>query len=305
MFDPFRERIYDPEPIVNHGHLNSDTWKKIEQRSEEKKIPIFPKCPACQTQITTLCEGGYGCRRCQKPADVSLQRENTDDEEKLLMYTNADTILRENRIGEVSEIHAFYLKIGGQTQLIRRVALKCLSCQAPSRKIVIRQFKSPNDSYIETYYCANNCGIRTYYQLKDEETQLCLVPAFHSETLSPKQTDPFEIPEAATPSASPHEEPVTETPQRRVETDQTASDPQRPAAPVIAPPSNAKKDVEGQMLKYLTHAPRNTATTAEMRNAFGCSRQGLKDAADNLIEAGKIRRLKRGVYEFINHKPTE
>ena len=72
------------------------------------------------------------------------------------------------------------------------------------------------------------------------------------------------------------------------------------AAPVSENP-NARKDIQGQIEAYLSDAEEHTAQTAEMIKAIGCSPQGFNVEKEKLIEAGKIRKVKRGVYQLINH----
>ena len=66
-------------------------------------------------------------------------------------------------------------------------------------------------------------------------------------------------------------------------------------------PPNRHIDIQGQILAYLAGAPDNTAGTAEMRTAIGCSPQGFNVEKDKLIEHGQIRQIKRGLYQLINH----
>lgn len=72
----------------------------------------------------------------------------------------------------------------------------------------------------------------------------------------------------------------------------------------IPEPQNAHTDIAGQILDYLSSAPNHTATTAEMTDAFNASPNGFNKAKEKLIEAGKIRRVTRGVYQLINPKST-
>lgn len=59
------------------------------------------------------------------------------------------------------------------------------------------------------------------------------------------------------------------------------------------------KDVAGQILTYLSQQPNHTARTKEMLSVIHGSRSRFKAATTELIKAGKIRRVSRGVYERI------
>lgn len=300
--------MYDPLPLATQGQLNDTEWQEIQLRSEAGEISIPHKCPVCLTKITPFPDGGYGCQTCQKVADVFFIRENADDEVKVVENTSIYRILKAHC--NVSEVHAFYMQVAGHRQLLRRVELVCLSCGQPSRKIQLQLYFISGGSCLETYYCSENCGIRTYYQLRYESDGFFLVPSFECHLLYPKD-DPLEIPEGASGIAETSAEPVTGPPSRplspaetpdthpSLETDPTANDSQTNPFDIHAP-INQKTDIEGQILKYLKQAPHNTATTREMITAFGCSRNGFNKAKDNLIENRRIRQIKRGIYELIN-----
>ena len=78
---------------------------------------------------------------------------------------------------------------------------------------------------------------------------------------------------------------------------QRLNQPKTTHTPIPDPP-NAHIDVAGQILAYLSE--HQTGETQPMRKAIGCSPQGFKVAIDKLIKEGKLRRIKRGVYELIN-----
>lgn len=63
---------------------------------------------------------------------------------------------------------------------------------------------------------------------------------------------------------------------------------------------NAHTDFAGQIVAYLKDTENHTATMGEMKAAFDCSPEGLNKAIKTLIEAGRIYRIKRGVYQLIN-----
>ena len=58
-------------------------------------------------------------------------------------------------------------------------------------------------------------------------------------------------------------------------------------------------DVAGQILTYLSRQPNHTATRKEMLSVIHGSDSRFKAAIRELIEARKIRRVSRGVYELI------
>ena len=62
---------------------------------------------------------------------------------------------------------------------------------------------------------------------------------------------------------------------------------------------NAHRDVKGQVEAYLTE--HHIATTPKLLAVCNCSREALNQALHKLIHTQQIRKVKRGVYELINH----
>ena len=65
-------------------------------------------------------------------------------------------------------------------------------------------------------------------------------------------------------------------------------------------PPNRHKDVEAQIVAFLTDAPQNTAETREMIDACDCTPESFNQARKRLLKHGRIRKIKRGVYQLIN-----
>ena len=65
---------------------------------------------------------------------------------------------------------------------------------------------------------------------------------------------------------------------------------------------NAHTDIAGQIVEYLSDAENYTARTGEMRTAIGCVPEGFNKARIKLLKEGRIREVKRGVYQLI-HQP--
>ena len=63
---------------------------------------------------------------------------------------------------------------------------------------------------------------------------------------------------------------------------------------------NRHKDVEAQIVAFLTDAPQNTAETRQMIHACDCTPESFNQARKRLQKHGKIRKVKRGVYQLIN-----
>ena len=308
--------IYSPEPIATQGQIRGDGWNEIQRRSAAGKKTVQLKCPACQIQITPRPDGGYGCRSCQHIATVFLIREDTDDDDVKRLNT---TILRmvEAHCND-SEIHVFYLRVGRDKQLLCRLPLVCLSCEGPSRKIRVEIHKISGDSYIETYYCSQNCGVRTYYQLRyEEENGFSLVPYIDT-YMWRHEDDPLEIPEA---SAT---EPITDAPPspqeipshqpHTIETLDTQTTPEtQPDAPQSQHPTQTPqndtdkrskhashhKDVIGQILAYFTEKDVSVAKREDLLKFIEGSAVRLNTALKQLIKIGEIRRISKGYYEKI------
>lgn len=58
------------------------------------------------------------------------------------------------------------------------------------------------------------------------------------------------------------------------------------------------KDVKGQIRAYFKETGVSVAKTGELLQAIGCSRVSLNTALQKLIEAGEIRQIQKGYYEF-------
>jgi len=183
---------------------------------------------------------------------------------------------------KTADRRVIYAEANGQRKEILRLKLQCLSCE--------RRLQTD-----ET--CTNTCGIQTYLILDVQDGELYIQRAANRLDV-PRDTHPPEIlirnlpPNAIATRAN--ETPENQTP------NQPINQPQARDSQIPLPP-NAHTDIAGQIVEYLTDAPNHTATTAEMIAAFGCSPQGFNVEKEKLIEAGKISKLKRGVYQLINH----
>lgn len=327
MFENPIQPIFECEPLAEGGGLKVDALEKIEERSEEMKIPIYPKCPVCQTNITPfsqetqtsetsdtdeISEARYGCRNCQKEAFFSLQRENTEPEVKSVQQASVNRIVEAHCT--VPEVHAFYVHVAGYTARLCRVELACLSCGYPSREIKLRFDKYGGDSYIESYYCITGCGMQTYHRLISKATQLFLVPYFRSH-LYPEQTDPLEICEQSPRTDSRLTSPRRERPSlyhrpSPVETQHTPVNTGHPSHAQPAPIPDADptpqphaenrqpyhKSVREQILAYFEQDGVSGAMTGELKDAIGVSKVSINNHLKELVKDGELRKVSHGYY---------
>lgn len=181
---------------------------------------------------------------------------------------------------DTADTRIIYAEVYRQHRALVSIDLQCLSCE--------RTLQAD-----ET--CTNTCPIQTYLVLDFQDAELTLKRAAN---LLDVPRDTPEIPIRNLPDTDsltraenlPRPKPDNQPPNQT-----HASDFETPEHP------NAHKDIAGQIEAYLSDAPNNTATTAEMIKAIGCSPQGFNVEKEKLIEAGKIKKVKRGVYQLINH----
>lgn len=262
------------EQIISHGHTTPYEWQKLEQRSRDTQQRIQPQCPACNAEIHPTDTTDLRCLSCHAPVEIYQHRELT----------------------ETADRRVIYIQVKGQRRPLLTLDLQCLSCE--------RRLQAD-----ET--CTNTCEIQTYLTLEHQDAER----GSGDDTLPPRSGGELYIKRAAnlphvqrdTPEIDirnfpdtdsltrANETPENQTPNQPLNQPQAMSDDQSPEYP------NAHIDIAGQIVAFLSDADDNTATTAEMRKAIGCTTEGFNKAVKKLIAQGQIRKVKRGVYQLIHH----
>jgi len=321
FYDPI-EKIYTFEQLASEGQFYVGGYSEIDERSENLKIPIFPRCTHCQTQITPLqheteadvsnsdirsiYKARYGCRNCQKAAVFFLQRENTY--EAVIRMRNRPLIATLEDYCNVPEAHSFYMRLGEQTQFLNRISMGCLSCGYPIRKIQLSFDRFSGESYIEVHYCINNCRLRMYHRLRYEAGGFFLVPYYHRYTLFPEDTDPLEILEQPhlndtqnQSTAHTQAEPSVWHPSLHRGTSPAESqhthvntENQAPNQNVVAP---YHKKVKDQLQTFFKHT--SGAEIRELLDKIHGQRSTIYDNLRKMIEKGEIRSPRPGYFERV------
>ena len=273
------------EQIIFHGHTPQHVWQDLAQRSRQTRIKIVLQCPQCHAEIhPTINATPQGdlwgprhsfdtthlrCLSCDVPVEIYQHREMTETADTRIIYTEAN----------------------GQHRALLTLELQCLSCE--------RRLQAD-----ET--CKSTCGIQTYLVLDFQDGELYIKRAAN---LPHVQRDTPFIPIRNLPDTdsltrakqTPHTDEKDQNLPRSQPQNQNESQPNASDVDAESPENpNAHIDIAGQIVEYLTDAPMHTAGTAEMVKAIGCSRQGFNVEKEKLIEAGKIRKVTRGVYQLIN-----
>lgn len=187
-------------------------------------------------------------------------------------------VYQHRELTETADRRVIYIHVSGQRRAVLSLDLHCLSCE---------------QRLTSAETCTNTCPIQTYLVCEHEDAELYISRlAIRSDAHFPRE--PTEI--------------QTRTPN---DTDSTDNEtPHTQNQPVNQPPAiddqipsdehpNRHTDVKGQVLAHLTE--HHIATTPKLRDVCNCSPEALNQALQKLINAKQIRKVKRGVYELINH----
>ena len=121
-----------PDQIVYKGYTPDDVWKQLAQKSHQTGQKITRQCPVCDTSIQHTDERFLICPSCNAPVEIFQVRHLTQ---------NADTRI-------------IYISVKGHHKEIRRIELKCLSCE---RALTTDET------------CTYTCEIQTYLTLEHQD----------------------------------------------------------------------------------------------------------------------------------------
>lgn len=283
----------EPEQIIRMGHTTPYEWQELAQRSKETGIKIDLQCPECHAEIYPTDTTPLRCLSCHAPVEVYQHREITETADTRIIYAEVSNAPFFAPQGAVPRHSA-------PRRTILTLDLQCLSCE--------RTLQAD-----ET--CTNTCRIQTYLTLEHQDGELYIKRAANLPHV-PRETHPPEIESRNLPpnaiatgrNDTPHNEnrPLNPPPNQPLNPPQAMSDGigHNPCGdPVRDSQSpehhNAHIDVKGQVEAYLTE--HHIATTPKLRDVCNCSREALNQALHKLINTKQIRRVKRGVYQLINH----
>ena len=267
------------EQIIYHRHMPQRVWDALKQRSRETRRKIHLRCPQCHAEI-------YPTRNAA-PQGTGFPRHSFDTTPLRCLSCHAPVEIYQHReLTSNADRRVIYIHVSGQHRALLTLDLQCLSCEQPLQAD-------------ET--CTNTCGIQTYLVLEHDDGKLYIKRlGIRSDALFPREPteiDTRNFPDTdslTTANDTPDNQPVNLPP------NQNASQPHAFDSQIPLPP-NAHKDFAGQVVAFLKDAPDNTATTAEMITAIECTPEGFNKARKKLLKHGQIRKVKRGVYELINH----
>ena len=286
------------DQLVQNGHIYD--WKPIENRSHQLRTHIDVPCPRCEHAITPIDHDYFVCDACDTVADIQLLKLNS---KAIVIEVNAFDVSRylEEQDAELEpETHIVYCKVREDSTVIIRKKMRCLSCDKPIRKRILRYPRENEeaDPNIETVYCSSNCRVRTYLRAAYDSTGIFIAPYLEAYD-TPAPNDPLEIPVIdAPPVARPPAIDVripTPTLGNSPQTRQVDNIPEPPVPPSPNAHSNQSIDLEGQILSILP-ADRTLIKAQYLLAHIGGRRKSKYAAISRLINKGLIERTEQGWY---------
>lgn len=266
------------EQIIFHGHTPGYVWDALEKRSNQTRIKVALRCPVCDTSIQHT-------ETPQRRISAFAQRDDTHETPQLQCRSCSApaSLFQHSHHTETADTRLIFVEVKGQRREVARLKMQCLSC---------------GQTLLTDETCTNTCRIQTYIRVQHLDGELYIKRAANKphvprDTEIPmRQTLPTDAPETHTADNNdtlPLNQPLN-LPQH-----------QPNAIDEIPEPKNAHTDIAGQIVAYLTKAENHTATAGEMKAAFDCTPGGFNKAVIKLQNAGRIRKVKRGVYALRDH----
>lgn len=183
------------DQLVNNGHISD--WEPIQNRSHRLRTHLDVPCPRCERDntITPIDHDYFVCGVCDTVADFLLLKLNSKAIVIEVAHFDVRMYLEEQDAELEPETHIVYCKVGEDTAVLIRKKMRCLSCDKPIRKRILRYPKEneEEDPDIETVYCSSDCGVRTYLRAGYDSTGIFIAPYLEAYE-NPAPDDPLEIP---------------------------------------------------------------------------------------------------------------
>lgn len=264
------------EQIIYNGHTPGYVWDALEKRSNQTLRKVTLRCPVCDTSI-------HHTETPQRTPRAFAQRDDTHETPQLRCRScdAPASVFQHSHHTETADTRIIYIEVKGQSREVARLNLCCLSC---------------GESLTPDETCTNTCWIQTYLCLEIQDAEPYIKRWLNC--LEVKR----DIPEIPMRLSAASDAPETDT-QDNNETQPLNIPPTQTNAIDFEIPEHPHPhtDIAGQILAFLKDAPNQTATTSEMRTAIGCTPGGFNKAVIKLQNAGRIRKVERGVYALRDH----
>ena len=286
------------DQLVYDGHVRDS--EPIANRSHRLRTHLDVSCPRCKNEITPIDHDYFICELCDAEASFLVLKLNSKPIVIEVDHFVVKTYLEEQDADLEPETHIVYCQVGEDAAVIIRKKMRCLSCDKPCRKRILKFPKPKGDPDIETVYCSSYCRVRTYLRTGFDSTGIFLAPyldAYESHFGDQPYEDPLEIPVIDTP-------PVARPPTIDVRTPTPTLDSPTQTRQVAETPdpspnahSNQSIDLEGQILSILPE-DRTLIKAQYLLAHIGGRRKSKYAAIRRLINKGLIERTEQGWYRL-------
>ena len=281
-----------PHQIVFKGYINYDILMRLEEKRREKGIRLDVRCPVCNSGIK-IKNDSVSCLVCDDRVEIFQDR----------FFTKA------------GDTRILYVSIGGHEKEIHRLDMWCFSCDVP---LLLSQTCNTN-CQVETYLIlefVNGEIYLTYFLNKldgfREKGEIPIRRTYRYAPESPIEDD--SIP-TQTPSTSLSQEnadlseeqthPPTANP--RISRRNASETSLRPdLSPQVSKHASKHKNLKGHVRAYFEKKGVWLAKFEELLEAINsdiyCSRTGLNNALNKLINDGYLRRISEGYYERVRQR---
>ena len=261
--------------IVHEAHTPDYICDELEARATETRIRLDVRCPACDGEIKGTDSDVY-CESCE--AQVSF--------------------FQHRFLSEAADTRVIYIKANGHEQEIHRLDLCCLSCEAGLNAEEL----CPNTCEMQTFLTIETDSAKRYvkrwavrhrYKYPRPTTEIPIREPIEHRPITDISQENDTI-NTTTQNATPrfeHPQPtISSTPPSPIkpQNDRTATE-KEPT------PTNAKKDIEGQILALLPEDG-TPMRAAEMLKRIHGNRKNMYEAFKRLIEKRRIVKSGRGWY---------
>ena len=263
--------------IVHEAHTPLYVWDALTAHATETRICLDVRCPACGGEIKDT-DSDFHCEACKAPVSFFQHRFLSED---------ADT-------------RVLYIQVNGHEKEIHRLDLCCLSCEG----VLDAEELCPNTCEVQTFltietdsdkFYVKRWIVRHHYKDRRSPTEIPIRnPLEHNRDISQESDTINPTTQNATPRFE-HRQPTVSSPspspvEPQNDRDSTAKD-------VFQTPTrtNAKKNIEGQILALLPEDA-TPMRAAEIKRRIDGNHSCTYEAIKRLTEKGHIVKPKRGWY---------